>query len=301
LIQKLLREALQGKKTVLVENDFGEVGVDAALLRAGGVEVRELNAGCICCSLTGDFIRALRELLNRFSPEVVLIEPSGVGKLSDVAKACADPAIQARAVLRRKITVVDAGRCRLYYDNFGEFFTDQIAGADTILLSRAAEHPEKTEFALKLLRSLNGRADILSRPWETLDATALLYPHEHEHMHEHEHEHQHEHQHQHEHEHEHEHMHEHMHEQIFEAVTIRTDRFFSRQELQTLAAALSRATGAVLRAKGLVRGPEGGWNLQYLPGDWRIEPCAAEGGVFCIIGRGLDRGELVRLVDDIPA
>jgi G3E family GTPase len=297
LIQKLLREALAGVKTVLVENDFGEAGIDAALLKSSGVEVAELNSGCICCSITGDFVKSLRELLKRFNPEAVLVEPSGVSKLSDVAAACADPSVTPLAELRGKITVVDVKRCRMYYDNFGEFFTDQIESADTILMSRAETYPEMAETAADLARSLNARAEILTQPWTQINAADLLrfdpperpaHPegcecgHSHAHGENHVHDEN--------------HAHSHAAGDVFEAVDIRTDRSFTRLELQTLAAALPRAAGTVLRAKGVVRGPAGHWNLQYLPGDWQIEPCEAAGGTLSFVGRDLNRDELIGLL-----
>ncbi|MDR1962092.1 MAG: GTP-binding protein [Gracilibacteraceae bacterium] len=294
LIQKLLREALVGEKTAIVENDFGEISVDAALLRTGGIEVTELNSGCICCGITGDFVKSLRGLLTRFEPRVVLIEPSGVGKLSDIAAACAGPDIGALASVRRKITVVDVKRCQMYRDNFGEFFIDQIENADLVLLSRTEDFPGRAETAREIVREINARADVLTQPWADIDAAGLLYagacePEGCEHDHDHDHDH------------DHEHGHDHMADEIFDTVTIRTDRFFSREELQARLAALENAAGLVLRAKGVMRGPAGNWNLQYLPGDWRIERCAADGGTLCIIGRDLNQSELAGIFGGVPA
>ena len=143
-IQKLMREVFRGVRLAVVENDFGEESVDASLLGTSGVLVTELNSGCICCSLSGDFVRAFLDMLGRFKPEKVIIEPSGVAKLSDVVRACEDPRIAQLAEVRGKITVVDASSCRKYADNFGEFFEDQIEHADTILLSRTGRSPDRT-------------------------------------------------------------------------------------------------------------------------------------------------------------
>lgn len=164
LIQKLPKEAFDKEKVVLIENDFGEISVDAALLKSGGIEVKEINAGCICCSLSGDFVKALRELLDRFRPDTIIIEPSGVGKLSDIAKACSDPRILPLADVKAKITVADVKRCRMYLENFGEFFEDQIRNADLILLSRTEAFPDRIDDAYRLIKSLNEHVTILSAP-----------------------------------------------------------------------------------------------------------------------------------------
>lgn len=163
LIQKLLKEAFRKEKVVLIENDFGEISVDAALLKSGGIEVKEMNSGCICCSLSGDFVKALKELLDRFHPDKIIIEPSGVGKLSDIMKACSDPRVQALAKVKAKITVVDVKRCQMYLDNFGEFFEDQIQNANVILLSRTESFSDKINDAYRLVKSLNAHSTILSK------------------------------------------------------------------------------------------------------------------------------------------
>jgi G3E family GTPase len=300
LIQKLLKEAFQGDKVVLVENDFGDISVDAALLKAGGVEVSEINAGCICCSLSGDFVKSMKMLLDRFHPDAVLIEPSGVGKLSDVAGACADKRLRPLAEVKKKITVVDAKRCHRYLDNFGEFFEDQIRYADAVLLSRMEAHPGQREEARRLIRSLNADAPIWTESWEQIDAAALLavsggcLDRESHDCHDHDHDHDHGHGHGHG-------VegicgHDHEAEDVFDTVTIRPDRVFTRDDLKTCASQLDHGTaGMVLRAKGIVRGTDGFWNLQYLPGDLTIENCAADGDALCIIGCDLNREALADL------
>lgn len=173
LIQKLLKEALAGKKVVLIENEFGEIGIDGGFLQESGVEIREMNSGCICCSLVGDFKTSLQEVLHTYTPERILIEPSGVGKLSEVVQAVSG--VDAEIAISGKVTVVDVNKCKLYLKNFGEFFLDQVKEADTILLSRTGSaSAEKIQQAVDLLRSHNDRALIVTTQWEQLDGEALL-------------------------------------------------------------------------------------------------------------------------------
>ncbi len=297
LIQKLLRETFSKEKMVLVENDFGEISIDAALLKSGGVEVKEINSGCICCSLSGDFVKAMKELLDRFHPDKIVIEPSGVGKLSDIIKACSDPRIQPFAKIKKKITVVDVKRCKQYLDNFGEFFEDQIKNADVVLLSRSEDFPDRVKDAHKLVRGLNAHASIVSKPWDQINTAELLHPHDHDH-HEHT-----EHCHAHGcgcahsgHDHGHACGHSHSAEEAFDTVTIRTKKVFSMEDLKARVSNMERsAKGTILRAKGIVRSANGYINLQYLPGDIRITGCAVGGDMLCIIGRNLNRQELCAL------
>lgn len=197
LIQKLLKEAFAHEKVALIENDFGEISVDAALLKSSGVEIREISAGCICCSLSGDFVSALKDLLKRYQPNKIIIEPSGVGKLSDIVTACADPQIQSLAKVKSRITVADAKRCKMYLDNFGEFFINQIENADVVLLSRAGLFPDQAAPARGLVKKLNPHARLFSEPWEQITSSAILAPHpreahcDHEHHCSHSHEHSH--------------------------------------------------------------------------------------------------------------
>lgn len=174
LIQKLLTEAFKSKKVALIENDFGDFSVDAALLREGGYQVLALNAGCICCSLTGDFTAALASLLKTYRPDVVLIEPSGVGKLSDVERACRDRRFATSARITQKITVVDVKRCASYLENFGAFFEDQVRSAGTILLNRTELFPEAVTKAVELVEQLNPSAQVLAEPWKLLTAAEIL-------------------------------------------------------------------------------------------------------------------------------
>ena len=237
LIKKLLEEALKGEKIVLIENEFGEIGIDGGFLQDAGIEISEMNSGCICCSLVGDFGKALHQVMEQFHPDRILIEPSGVGKLSDVLNAVADVAAKEPEMsLGCAITVADGTKCKVYMKNFGEFYDNQIAHAGAIVLSRTQKMTEeKLSAAVALLREKNPGAAIITTPWDQLEGSQILsamdgrealaqelldlarshhHEHDHAHDHEHAHEHHHEHEHYHEYDHheEHEHSHEHHHE-----------------------------------------------------------------------------------------
>ncbi len=174
LIKKLIAEAYAGEKLVLIENEFGEIGIDGGFLKDAGIEITEMNSGCICCSLVGDFSRALGEVLAQFSPDRVLIEPSGVGKLSDVIRAVQDADTNG-AVLNSYTTVVDANKCKMYIKNFGEFFCDQVEHAGTIVLSHTDKmSEEKIAACVALLREHNPDAAIVTTPWDALDGKQIL-------------------------------------------------------------------------------------------------------------------------------
>ena len=232
LIKKLVAEAFQGEKLVIIENEFGEIGIDGGFLKESGIQITEMNSGCICCSLVGDFSAALKEVLEKYSPDRVIIEPSGVGKLSDVMKAVQNVDTDAEVELNSAVVVVDANKCKMYAKNFGEFFLNQIAHAGTIILSRTADISDsKLNTAMEIIRAHNDKATIITTPWEALDGKKILETienakdleaelmaevaklHEEHHDHE-EHEHHHDHadhaHHDHEHDHEeHEHHHDH--------------------------------------------------------------------------------------------
>ncbi len=252
LIKKLIPTAYKGEKLVLIENEFGEIGIDGGFLKDAGIQVTEMNSGCICCSLVGDFGAAMEKVLAEYAPDRIVIEPSGVGKLSDVIRAVQK--LDAPVELAGFVTVADATKCRIYTKNFGEFYNNQIEHASAILLSRTRNMPqEKLDATVALLRARNEKAPIVTTPWDELSGEQLLdameqknslmaeltalaeqaahehdghehhhepgctceacrHEHEHEHEHHHEHEHEHEHHHEHEHEHEHEHHHDHEHE-----------------------------------------------------------------------------------------
>ena len=241
LIKKLLKEAFQDEQVVLIENEFGEIGIDGGFLKEAGIEIREMNSGCICCSLVGDFGASLKEVIDKYHPDRILIEPSGVGKLSDVIRAVQDVQEETGLVLNSYTTVVDAKKCKMYMRNFGEFFNNQVEYAGAIIMSRTdIVDEEKAMQSMELLRSLNKKAATITTPIENLDGKKLLevmenpvsleqemmeeevcpecgHVHEHHHDHEcgcgHDHE-EHEHHHDHEcgcgHDHEeHEHHHDH--------------------------------------------------------------------------------------------
>jgi len=240
LIAKLLKEGLAGEQVVLIENEFGEIGIDGGFLKESGVEIREMNSGCICCSLVGDFGTSLKEVVEKYHPDRIIIEPSGVGKLSDVIKAVKDLHIENEIRLNSASTVADASKVKVYMKNFGEFFENQIEHAGTIILSRTGEmSEEKINQCIGLIRQHNEKAAIITTPWDELDGKkimeaiegakdleaellkAVMEEHEHEHHHHdhdgecchHDHDHEeHEHHHDHDHE-EHEHHHDHDHEE----------------------------------------------------------------------------------------
>lgn len=232
LIRELLSEALKGKQVVLIENEFGEIGIDGGFLKDAGIEIREMNSGCICCSLVGDFGTALKEVVDQYHPERIIIEPSGVGKLSDVIHAVEGVAEEAQVVVNCATTVVDVLKCKMYLKNFGEFFKNQVEAASTIILSRTDTEKasdEKVTEALELLRGLNPHATIITTPaaqlggqklLETMEGVKIdlsLVEDEEEHHHHHHHHHDHDHDH-HDHEccghdhHDHDHHDDHDHE-----------------------------------------------------------------------------------------
>ena len=248
LISKLLKEALAGEQVVLIENEFGEIGIDGGFLKDSGVEIREMNSGCICCSLVGDFGTSLKEVVDKYHPDRIIIEPSGVGKLSDVIKAVKDLHIENEIRLNSASTVADASKVKVYMKNFGEFFNNQIEHAGTIILSRTQNiSDDKVQKAIEMIRTINKDAHIITTDWELISGEQILsamenvdnlelqmlaeqaekthQEHEHEHHHHdgecccgHDHEHEHEHEHHHDgecccgHDHEHEHEHEHHHD-----------------------------------------------------------------------------------------
>ncbi|MBO4290418.1 MAG: GTP-binding protein [Lachnospiraceae bacterium] len=175
LIKKLLAEALDGTKTVLIENEFGEIGIDGGFLKEAGIEIKEMNSGCICCSLVGDFGTSLKEVISTYSPERILIEPSGVGKLSDVLKAVEDVAKDLDVQVNSAVAVVDATKCKMYIKNFGEFFINQIAYAGTIILSRTDKaSQEKINECVNMIREHNAKATIITTPLAQLDGKTVL-------------------------------------------------------------------------------------------------------------------------------
>lgn len=175
LIKKLLKEALGGEQVVLIENEFGEIGIDGGFLKDSGIEITEMNSGCICCSLVGDFGTALKEVLDKYHPDRILIEPSGVGKLSDVMRAVEGATASEGVHLNSAVAVVDAKKCKTYLKNFGEFFANQIEHAGTVILSRTGEmSDEKINAAVALIREHNAKAAVITTPWDKLEGTKIL-------------------------------------------------------------------------------------------------------------------------------
>ena len=250
LIKKLIEEAFTGEKLVLIENEFGEIGIDGGFLKDSGINITEMNSGCICCSLVGDFGTALAEVLEKYAPDRIIIEPSGVGKLSDVIKAVLgvkEKVAEDSVVLNSFTTVADATKCKMYMKNFGEFYNNQVEHAGTIVLSRTGNMKEdKLQACIDLIRTQNTEASIITTPWDQINGKQILdamekkndlvkelleeedvcpecghhhehgeecdHEHDHHHDHEHDHNHEHEHDHNHEHHHDHDHEHEHHHE-----------------------------------------------------------------------------------------
>ena len=168
LIKKLIAEAFQGEKLVLIENEFGEIGIDGGFLKEAGIQITEMNSGCICCSLVGDFGEALKEVLEKYNPDRVIIEPSGVGKLSDVIKAVQD--IGDSVVINSTATVVDASKCKMYMKNYGEFYNNQIEYAGTVILSRTQNvSADKLDKCLKMIREKNDAASVITTPWDDIN------------------------------------------------------------------------------------------------------------------------------------
>ena len=277
LIKKLLSEAFTDEQVVLIENEFGEIGIDGGFLKESGIEIREMNSGCICCSLVGDFGKSLREVVDTYHPDRILIEPSGVGKLSDVIKAVQDVQAEIDAELNSFTTVVDVTKCRIYRKNFGEFFSNQIEYAGAVILSRTDKaKPEKIEESVALLRELNDKAPFITTPISELPGKKVLetmesgksleeelldeiicpecghhheegaccgHDHHHEHDHEHDHHHEHDHGHEYHHDHDHEHHHHHDHAGHHHA-----DEVFTSWGRETIHKYTKEQIGGILKA-----------------------------------------------------
>ena len=367
LIKKLIAEAYKGERLVLIENEFGEIGIDGGFMQDAGIEVTEMNSGCICCSLVGDFGKALRKVVDEYAPDRILIEPSGVGKLSDVIRAVQNVGSDALQ-LNSFTAVVDANKCKMYMKNFGEFFNDQVEHANAIILSRTGEiSGDKLDTDIALLREHNPNASLIVTPWSELTGAQILEAmekrntleaelellreesrHEHHHHdddddeheccghhhhddddddddecccghHHHDDDDEHEccghHHHdgddgeEHEHHHHHDsgecddpececHHHHHHADEVFTSWGMETPKAFTMDELKADLAALDDAEkyGAVLRAKGIVKG-EGCWiHFDYVPGESNIRTGSASVmGRLCVIGSKLNEHELSEL------
>lgn len=301
LIKTMARTVFKDQKIVVIENDFGEAGIDASLLRECRLTVTSLNAGCICCSMAGDFEKALERIVKEYEPEVILVEPSGVGKLSDIIKTCYRKKEMVR--LCRCITVVDGMKFEKYRDNYGEFFKDQIQYADLILLSHLSEEAGETERLIENIREINREAQIEADFWDCIPASVFRsgqraedvwklekeasgkpefnrrirfggkgesngYPHRH------------------------------FARDIFTTVTLECGEPLSKHQLkQKIMRVLKHTDGVILRGKGIVRSEKGGLLFHYIPGILKIEPCAADGQSICFIGTGLKEKQIKTLFE----
>ena len=320
LIRKLIAEGYQNEKLVLIENEFGEIATDGGFLQDAGVQITEMNSGCICCTLVGDFTKALKKVMDDYAPDRILIEPSGVGKLSDVARAV--ERVEG-AHIGAKVTVVDAGKAKMYARNFGEFFNDQVANADLIVMSRTdTAKPEKTLEATEILKALNPEAGLITTPWaqlsgeqirEAMDKNGLkheLEEMEHEHHHHHDHDedecddpececHHHHDDDDDDHDHEHHHHHHHHADEIFQSWGMETPKKFTEEELRNTLGQLDDEArfGAVLRAKGIVDAADGEWlYFDYVPGEIDLRRGqAAVTGRLCVIGSHINENALKEL------
>lgn len=322
LIKKLIGEAFEGEKLVLIENEFGEIGIDGGFLKESGINITEMNSGCICCSLVGDFGTALQEVLEQYHPDRIIIEPSGVGKLSDVIRAVTGIVDDNdNVVLNGYVTVADAAKCRMYMKNFGEFYNNQIEHAKTIVLSRTGSiSDERLGTALSLIREKNDKASIITTPWEEISGKQILGAieednsfaldmmeeeevcpecgcHHHDHDHECGHEHHHSqecgHEHHHYHDHDHECGHHHHHaDDVFTSLGMESAHKYSEDELTEILKTLSvedNGLGNILRAKGIVPATEGEWfHFDLVPGEYEIRRGGADyTGRLCVIGADL--------------
>ena len=333
LIQKLLREAFKGEQVVLIENEFGEIGIDGGFLKEAGIEIREMNSGCICCSLVGDFGASLKEVIETYHPDRILIEPSGVGKLSDVKKAVESVKTDADVMLNSATTVVDVKKCKMYLKNFGEFYKNQVESAGAIILSRTdIADDDKVEQAVAQIRALNPDAPIITTPEDQIDGAKLFeimeqhapsleeelmeetrcdvcgghhglgeeHHHDHDHGHHHEHDHDgcgHDHHHGHDHDH---HGHHHHHaDEVFGSWGLETVKKYSAQDLKVRLDALGDADtyGMVLRAKGMVEGDKGTWiYFDMVPGEVELREGQPDyTGRICVIGSKLKEDALKEL------
>lgn len=291
LIKKLIENRLDDEKIIIIENEFGEVGIDGTLLKKSGLEVKEINSGCICCTLVGDFERSIREVLDRFKPDRIIIEPSGVAKLSEVIKACRTESLRDSISINMVITVVDINRFNLYISNFGEFFEDQIRYSKTILLSRVQESTEKKiGIVVDGIKRLNNRATIIADSWDKISGqdifeigedtifkykrvrrisshTSKIKSHSH-----------------------------HSANQVFQVWAIETSRMFLTDELKKQLKMLQdkEEFGIVLRGKGILNIGKDIWlQFDYIPSRLRIKKVRGDykGGI-CVIGTGLKKKKL---------
>ena len=317
LIKKLIKESFAGQKVVLIENEFGEIGIDGGFLKESGIQINELNAGCICCSLVGDFRAALQQVVEQYHPDRIVIEPSGVGKLSDVTRAVEGVAEHLDVQLSSFVTVADVNKVKMYMKNFGEFYDDQISHASCIILSRTQNATEeKIAAAVAMLREKNPTATIVTTAWDALtgeqilkamstkddfkaELIAMAAKANEEHAHEdEEEEHGHHHDHDDDDEDEHEHHHDHDADEVFTSWGVETAKKFSKADIEHALTELDTGNyGMILRSKGIVDGGADGWlEFDYVPGEWEVRARGADvGGKLVVIGSKLDEKAIAAL------
>ena len=326
-IKKLLQEAISGEQVVLIENEFGEIGIDGGFLKDSGIEIREMNSGCICCSLVGDFGKSLSEVLTKYKPDRIIIEPSGVGKLSDVMKAVIDVSADMDVALNSAVTIVDAAKCKMYMKNFGEFFNNQIENAGTVVLSRTdITDTAKIQKDVEMIREKNPKAAIVTTPLAELGGSQLLeiiekrdtmlddlleevreshHHHDDEHHHDHDEDEEHEHHHHHDHDddcccghdHDHEHHHHHHADEVFTSWGMETIVPVTKDQLEDILKRLAETKefGDVLRAKGMLPTENPGEWLYFdlVPEQYEIRDGKPDyTGKVCVIGASLKEEEL---------
>ena len=333
-IKKLLEEVYKGQKIVLIENEFGEIGIDGGFLKDAGVQINEMNSGCICCSLVGDFGKALNQVAKEYEPDMIIIEPSGVGKLSDVITAVENVKEEANLELENFITVADGTKCKMYMKNFGEFYNNQVENASLVVLSRTQKMTEeKLMEAVSLIKERNEKASIITTPWDDLlgeqivaamKKTSLVdemmeeiehhhhHHHDHDeecccgHHHDHEHEHHHHHHHDHDehecccgHHHDHEHHHHHHADDVFNSWGVETPHKYDKEEIEEILKklVLTDEYGIILRAKGMVQSRDNSWiYFDAVPGEYELRDGNPEyTGKLCVIGTNVDAHRMEEL------
>ena len=308
-IKKMIDEAFTGEKIVLIENEFGEVGIDGGFLKDAGIQITEMNSGCICCSLVGDFGKNLNEVITKYHPDRILIEPSGVGKLSDVMKSVIDIEKEQDVKLNALVTVVNALKASKQMKAFGEFFNNQIEYATTVILSRSQNAtPEQLEFCVNKIQELNPKAAIITTDWaklsgeqilkvmegqDNLEMKALAEAHHAKEEAEHEHEHHH-------HDHDHDHHHHHA-DDVFTSWGTETPKKYEKAELDSILKKLSESEdyGKVLRSKGMLPCTDGTWMyFDLVPEEYEIREGSADfTGRICVIGSELKEDALKELFE----
>ena len=330
LIKKLFTGSLRNEKVVLLENEYGEIGIDGGFMKDAGITVTELNAGCICCTLAGDFQAAVDQLIDTYHPDRILVEPTGVGKLSEILSAVEKAKTRHSEIeVGGSATVVDAGKCRMYMKNFGEFFLDQVKSASTVIFSRTQLlSPDRVEKSRQLIAEAHPDARIITTPWDDMEPDFILEviengkpiwfapledddddeEDEHEHHH-HDHDHdddEHEHHH-HDHDHGHEHHHHHHHhgegehdaDEVFGNIGLETAQRYEKDEIRDILSKLSdeEEYGRILRAKGILQNAAGEWfQFDYVSGEIDLRDGSADyTGRLCVIGADLNEKALTEL------